>query len=80
MYADFARPIKICFLHPCVVGIIVNYGELFVAHVVGVIVNYYNSELFAAHVVAIIVNYSVLFTVYFLGIIGILQCIQLLPC
>ena len=49
-------------------------------HVVGIIVNYYNSELFTAHAVGIIVNYSELFAVHFLGIIGILQCIQLLPC
>ena len=38
--------------------------------------NYYNSELFAVHV-CIIVNYSELFAMYFLGIIGNLQCIQL---
>ena len=35
-----------------------NYSELFVALVVGIILNYYNSELFAAHVVGILVNYS----------------------
>ena len=67
-------------MNPTNSGLIVNYNELFVAHVVSVIVNYYNIKLFAAHVVGIILNYSELFAVYFLGIIGNLQCIQLLPC